>query len=200
MQGCTWKEKRRSLRYSSSRSSIRTICEKISTRWPPSLSRNKSLSNKISLPLLFTRVCRGKSLMHKLPVCCFCKFEEIPQIYLFLAPPREVEQGKRGCSTSSTPWRCWRSWRRCPSCPWSALGSSSSKSICSTSSALSTSPRAESVQFLQAEIFRRLSWRVVADMVQVPCVAKRIQFCQPRDAGPQSHTSHQTCRVEKRII
>lgn len=46
-----WKLKCRSCKYSARTSNIITICENMSTRWPPSFKRHSSLSNKNSFPL-----------------------------------------------------------------------------------------------------------------------------------------------------
>ena len=53
----TWKRNRRSWRYSANMSSIRTICEKIRTRWPVSFNLHSSLSSRNSFPLPRIRVC-----------------------------------------------------------------------------------------------------------------------------------------------
>ena len=53
----TWKRNRRSWRYSANMSSMRTICEKIRTRWPVSFNLHSSLSSRNSFPLPRIRVC-----------------------------------------------------------------------------------------------------------------------------------------------
>ena len=55
----TWKRNWRLFRYSAKMSSIRTIWEKMRTRWPRSLRRSSSLSSSSNFPLLRMRCCKG---------------------------------------------------------------------------------------------------------------------------------------------
>ena len=112
----TWYGKWRICMYSASRSSIRTIWENISTRWPVSFRRTRSLSNRYNFPLPRRRLCqsekreRSNSHMQKHSQNCFLPAED---------PWHQEYQasvlGRCGCNTSWVPlpgW--WSQW----CCPW----------------------------------------------------------------------------------
>lgn len=132
----TWKRNLLRCKYSAKISNMRTICEKIKTRWPVSFRRTSSLSSKKSFPLPRIRswekrknigYCFPLEFIHYHPQYCDIPAEDQMQTVDF---PMDVSN-LHDYNTFLTPLQYLRSCWHCPSIPclrlWSFLSKSTLK-------------------------------------------------------------------------
>lgn len=83
----TWNKNWRLFRYSARMSSIRTIWEKMSTRWPRSFSRTRSLSRSTSFPLLRIKCYRE----HEIKIFLLLLFSPLTLLVKYLSSGQNIE-------------------------------------------------------------------------------------------------------------